>query len=295
MANILVTGSNGQVGKELQSLATTYPSLRFIFVDIDDLDITDTNAVYDFVNKNNFQYIINCAAYTAVDKAEDNKEIAHAVNVIGAKNLAQAAIPRNIQLIHISTDYVYHNDVNRPLVETDATNPQSVYAATKLEGDQIVQTLLPSSMILRTSWVYSSFGHNFVKTMLRLGRERDSLGIVFDQIGTPTYAFDLAKAMLDIISKNENGDLDSGKMSGIFHYSNEGITSWYDFAKAIFKIENIECNVNAIETVDYPLPAGRPPFSVLNKKKIKEAFGIAIPHWEESLAECLKLLSNDEL
>ena len=295
MANILVTGSNGQVGKELQSLATTYPHLKFIFVDIEDLDITNAEAVYDFVNKNNFQYIINCAAYTAVDKAEESKEIAHAVNVIGAKNLAQAAITRNVQLIHISTDYVYHNDLNRPLVETDATNPQSVYAATKLEGDQIVQTLLPSSMILRTSWVYSSFGHNFVKTMLRLGRERDSLGIVFDQIGTPTYAHDLAKAMLDIISKNENGDFDSGKLSGIFHYSNEGITSWYDFAKAIFKIENIECNVSAIETVAYPTPASRPPFSVLNKKKIKDAFGILIPHWEESLAECLKLLNNDEL
>jgi len=293
MANILVTGSNGQVGKELQSLATTYPDFRFIFVDIEDLDITNAEAVYDFVNKNNFQYIINCAAYTAVDKAEDNKKIAHAVNVIGAKNLAQAAIPRNVQLIHISTDYVYHNDVNRPLVETDTTNPQSVYADTKLEGDRIVQTLLPASMILRTSWVYSSFGHNFVKTMLRLGKERDSLGIVFDQIGTPTYAHDLAKAMLDIISKNENGDLDSGKMSGIFHYSNEGITCWYDFAKSIFRIENIDCNVSAIETVAYPTPASRPPFSVLNKKKIKETFGITIPHWEESLAECLKLLKND--
>ena len=291
MSNILVTGSNGQVGKELQSLATTYPSFKFTFVDIEDLDITDSNAVYDFVNKNNFHYIINCAAYTAVDKAEESKDICHAVNVVGAKNLAQAAIPRNIQLIHISTDYVYHNDVNRPLVETDATNPQSVYAATKLEGDQIVQTLLPAAMILRTSWVYSSFGHNFVKTMLRLGKERDSLGIVFDQIGTPTYAHDLAKAMLDIISKNENGDFDSGKMSGVFHYSNEGICCWYDFAKSIFRIENIECNVSPIETTAYPTPASRPPFSVLNKKKIKDAFGITIPHWEESLIECLKKIN----
>jgi len=294
MAKILVTGSNGQVGNEIQALALNYPTLKFSFVDINDLDITNADEVYEFVNKNEFQYIINCAAYTAVDNAEDNKEIAYKVNVLGAKNLAQASIPRNVQLIHLSTDYVYHNDINRPLLETDPTNPQSVYAATKLEGDEIVQTLLPSAMIIRISWVYSSFRHNFVKTMLKLGRERDSLGIVYDQIGTPTYAHDLAGAMLEIINKNEKGDLDSGKMSGIFHYSNEGVTSWYDFATAIFKLEDISCKVSPIETKDYPTPAARPPFSLLNKGKIKHTFGIEIPHWETSLKSCLDALKAND-
>ena len=182
-----------------------------------------------------------------------------------------------------------------PLLESDPTNPQSVYASTKLQGDQMVQMMLPSSMIIRTSWVYSSFGHNFVKTMLRLGKERDSLGIVADQIGTPTYAYDLAKAMLEIISKMENGDLVSGKMQGIFHYSNEGETHWADFAKKIFELENINCKVNEIETKDYPLPAARPPYSLLDKSKIKETFDLEIPNCEDSLATCLELLREKNM
>ncbi|MFK8009613.1 MAG: dTDP-4-dehydrorhamnose reductase [Saprospiraceae bacterium] len=295
MTNILVTGSNGQVGTELQYLAKQFSDFKFTFVDLADLDITDANAVYDFINSGDYNYIINCAAYTAVDKAEEDEKLAYEVNAMGAKNIAQAAVIRNIQLIHISTDYVYHNDLDRPLVETDPTNPQSVYASTKLQGDQFVQMMLPSSMVIRTSWVYSSFGHNFVKTMLRLGKERDSLGIVADQIGTPTYAYDLAKVMLDIISKMENGDLVSGKMQGIFHYSNEGVTHWADFAKKIFELEKINCIVNEIETKDYPTPASRPPYSVLDKTKIKETFDLEIPNWEGSLASCLELLREKNM
>ena len=207
----------------MRYLAEQYSSFIITFEDLADLDITDANAVYDFINSGNYNYIINCAAYTAVDKAEENEKLAYEVNAIGARNIAQAAVIRNIQLIHISTDYVYHNDLDRPIIESDPTNPQSVYASTKLQGDQFVQMMLPSSMVIRTSWVYSSFGHNFVKTMLRLGRKQKSLDIVSDQIGTPTYAHDLAKAILDIIFKMENGDLVSGKMQGVFHYSNEGI------------------------------------------------------------------------
>jgi len=295
MANILVTGSNGQVGTELQHLAKKYSDFTFTFVDLADLDITDNNAVYDFINGGDFNYIINCAAYTAVDKAETDEELAYKVNAEGAKNIAQAAVIRNIQMIHISTDYVYHNGLERPLLETDETNPQSVYAKTKLQGDQFVQMMMPSSMVIRTSWVYSSFGHNFVKTMLRLGRDRDELGIVSDQIGTPTYARDLSKAILDIIFKMENGDLVDGKMQGVFHYSNEGITHWAEFAEAIFRLENINCKVNQIGTADYPTPASRPPYSLLDKTKIKSTFDISIPHWEDSLKECLELLREKDM
>jgi len=295
MANILVTGSNGQVGTELRHLAKSFPDFTFTFVDVADLDITDTNAVYDFVNNGDFQYIINCAAYTAVDKAESDEELAFKVNAEGAKNIAQAAVIRNIQMIHLSTDYVYHNGLGRPLVETDPTNPQSVYAKTKLQGDQFVQMMLPSSMVIRTSWVYSSFGNNFVKTMLRLGRDKEELGIVADQIGTPTYARDLAKAMLDIIYKMEDGDLVAGKMQGIYHYSNEGITHWAEFASAIFRLENIDCKVNEIATSEYPLPASRPPYSLLDKSKIKTTFDLEIPHWEESLEKCLELLREKDM
>ncbi|MEM6966008.1 MAG: dTDP-4-dehydrorhamnose reductase [Bacteroidota bacterium] len=290
MANILVTGSNGQVGTELRHLAKHYPDFQLIGIDVEDLDITNSNAVYDFINKREYHYIINCAAYTAVDQAESDAEMAYKVNAEGAKNIAQAAVIRNVQMIHLSTDYVYHNGLERPLLETDATNPQSVYATTKLQGDQFVQLMLPSSMIIRTSWVYSSFGHNFVKTMLRLGKEREELKVVADQIGTPTYARDLAKAILDIIALMENDDLVSGAMQGIYHYSNEGTTHWAAFAEAIFRLENINCKVNPITTAEYPTPASRPPYSLLDKTKIKNSFGLEIPHWEESLAHCLELL-----
>ena len=288
MTQLLVTGSNGQVGSELQFLAAQYPNFQFTFVDVKDLDITDAKAVHDFFGAAAFDFCINCAAYTAVDRAESDQELAAQVNVEGSKNLAQACQKHQVQLLQLSTDYVYHNQQNRPFIETDETHPQSVYATTKLEGEQVAQEVLASTMIIRTSWVYSSFGHNFVKTMLRLGGERDQLKVVFDQIGTPTYARDLAKAMLDIIHQANQSPDELAKMAGIFHYSNEGVTSWYDFAIAIMRLENIDCQVFPIETVEYPTPASRPPFSLLNKQKIRSTFGISIPHWESSLQACLQ-------
>ena len=292
MKNILVTGSKGQVGQELQVLASQFPNFSFTFVDIDELDITDAKAVQAFFPKYSFAYCINCAAYTAVDKAESNADIAKKVNVDGVYHLAQSCLLYQIAYIQLSTDYVYHNDWNTPLTEDAPTNPQSVYARTKLQGDEMAQKIMPSSTIIRTSWVYSSFGHNFVKTMLRLGKERDALQVVVDQIGTPTYARDLALGILQMIDKVENNKVNSAALSGIFHFSNEGVTSWYDFATAIFEIENIECTVNPIPTTNYPTPAKRPPFSVLDKTKFKNTFGLSIPHWRVALKNCLEVLKK---
>lgn len=290
--NILVAGANGQVGQELQYLARFFNNFQFTFTDATKLDITDHAAVHEFFEQHDFHYCLNCAAYTAVDKAETDEALAIKVNVDGPRNLASCCLGHKISLIHLSTDYVYHNDLNRPLREDDPTHPQSVYARTKLDGDLVALETNSSTTIIRTSWVYSSFGHNFVKTMLRLGKERDELRVVFDQIGTPTYARDLARVLLNIIEKVESNVVSRSALSGIFHYSNEGVTSWYDFAKAIFDIENIKCTVKPIETIDYPTPAQRPPFSVLNKAKIKSHFGLTIPHWRDSLRECLKELKN---
>lgn len=292
MSKILVTGSNGQVGQEIRHLSTQLPGLEFVFADYAILDITDAPAVTRFFADGQFDYCINCAAYTAVDKAETEVEAARLVNVEGVKNIAQACLATHCQLLHLSTDYVYHNHLNRPLLESDPTQPQSVYASTKLQGDLAALQILPKTLVIRTSWVYSSFGHNFVKTMLRLGKERDQLGIVFDQIGTPTYARDLARAMLAIIQQNEKAAL--AQAGGIYHFSNEGICSWYDFALAIFAIAGIHCEVRPIETAEYPTPASRPPFSVLNKKKIKSQFDLHIPHWQTGLRECLAVLAGEQ-
>ncbi len=294
MPILLITGSNGQVGNELQQLAEQYPNWRFIFTDVDDLDITSSDAVFEYFKKYDIDYCINCAAYTAVDKAESNEALATAINVDGPKHLAQACTLHEAKLIQLSTDYVYHNDQNAPFKEGDTTNPQSVYASTKLAGDQVAQQIHPTTMVIRTSWVYSTFGHNFVKTMRRLGKERDQLNIVFDQIGTPTYAHDLASAMLTIIHKIEEDVISDNLFGGIYHYSNEGVTSWYDFARAVFDLSGIECATFPIETVQYPTPAKRPPFSVLNKGKIKAAFDITIPHWRDSLAKCVQKLEQSE-
>lgn len=282
--HILVTGSNGQVGSELQSLANNYPNFSFIFVDKEDLDIGNKEAVQAFFEADTFDYCINCAAYTAVDKAESDKEIAHLVNALGPQNLALACQKHQTRLVQISTDYVYHNSQNTPFKETDATSPHSVYGSTKLEGENLALSNHPETLIIRTSWVYSSFGNNFVKTMIRLGKDRDQLSIIFDQIGSPTYARDLAKAILDIIQQNPSA------FTGIYHYSNEGVCSWFDFAQAIFELEKIECKTNPIETKDYPTPAKRPHFSLLNKSKIKATFALEIPYWRDSLKACLKLL-----
>lgn len=290
MQNILVTGGNGQVGSELQVVAKNQSTHQFFFTDSNDLDITNEVAVMAYFQKNEIHTCINCAAYTAVDKAESSTEIAKKVNVDGAENLAKACVENGAKLIHLSTDYVYHNQQNTPFKEGDETNPQGVYAQTKLDGDLIAMKTCSNTVILRTSWVYSSFGNNFVKTMLRLGKERDALSVVFDQIGTPTYAKDIAEAIFEIVQSVDNQKVENDDWQGVFHYSNEGVTSWYDFAQAIFDIENIDCHLSPIESVQYPTPAKRPPFSVLNKGKIKAVFDIKIPHWRTSLVDCLEKL-----
>ena len=292
MKTIFVAGAKGQIGCELQELAGQYPGFDFLFTDLPELDITDETILQSFLAGKPIDYVINCAAYTAVDKAESDPETARKVNVTGVENLAHYCRQNKVPLLHFSTDYVYHNDQNRPFKEGDSTSPKGVYAKTKLEGDQAALQIQPNTLILRTSWVYSAYGHNFVKTMLRLGRDRDSLNVIFDQIGTPTYAHDLAKAVMNVLQAVENKAIDVQSFSGIYHYSNEGVTSWYDFAKAIFEIEDINCKVNPIETKDYPTPAARPHFSVLNKAKFRNTFKQEIPHWRESLKVCLKKLRN---
>ena len=284
MPRILVTGANGQVGSELRLLGSDYANFEFAFTDRDELDITDGQAVTAFMIDFKPDYCINTAAYTAVDKAEERVAQAVKINLEGVKHLATACATVGARLVHLSTDYVYHNAQNTPMVETASLQPQSLYARTKLDGDRIVKVILPyQSIIIRTSWVYSTFGHNFVKTMVRLGRERDSLRVVYDQIGTPTYARDLARAILGIIQQSEKDKTSLRGWGEIYHYSNEGVTSWYDFAQTIFHHCNIDCAVSPIRSSDYPTPAARPPFSVLDKAKIKGAFGLTIPWWQEAL------------
>lgn len=291
MPTILVTGSKGQVGSELQDLAAQHPKHNFLFADVDTLDICDEQALTTYFKENKIDYCINCAAYTAVDKAESNMQAAFAVNVTGTKNLAFQCAVHKATFIQLSTDYVYHNDQNTPFKEDDPVNPKGVYASTKLDGERVAQEINPSTIIVRTSWVYSSHGHNFVKTMLRLGAERDALSVVYDQIGTPTYAFDLATALLKIIEALETAE-NKENLFGIYHFSNEGVTSWYDFAHAIFDESNLTCNLSAIESVEYPTPAKRPPFSLLHKGKIKSTFGVEVRHWREALKDCLSKLSK---
>lgn len=286
MTNILVTGSNGQLGSEFQEISSKY-NYTFFFTDRTTLDISDKNAIQEFVSSNVIDAIINCAAYTAVDKAESDEVNADKINHLAVRNLAQIAKEKSIKLIHISTDYVFDGTNFKPYTEDDITNPNGVYGKTKLAGEKAIKEINPlDAIIIRTSWVYSSYGANFVKTMLRLGCERDSLGVIYDQVGTPTYARDLAKAILDILP-----NIKSNKVE-IYNYSNEGVLSWYDFAKAIMKLSNTKCHINPIETKDYPTPASRPHYSLLNKSKIKEEFKIIIPYWRDSLKECLELLKE---
>ena len=289
--NVLITGSNGQLGSELKELVSNskleIQNHTFIFADSKLLDITDHQAVKKIIVDNDIKVIINCAAYTAVDKAETDIEIADKINHLAVANMAIVAKEHGIKLVHVSTDYVFDGQNYKPYIESDATNPQGVYGATKLAGEQAILDISPKdSIIIRTSWVYSYYGNNFVKTMLRLGRERDSLGVIYDQVGTPTYAKDLAKAILDIVPRIQNSKLE------IYNYSNEGVTSWYDFAKEIMSIAKLNCQINPIETVDYPTPAKRPHYSVLNKTKIKEDFNIEIPYWKDSIYRCLRKLEG---
>jgi len=283
MHNILVTGGNGQLGCEIRDLAPSYSNYHFIFTDIEELDICNHKAVEAFIEANAIGAIINCAAYTAVDKAESEKNLADKINHLAVENFARLAKERGIKLIHISTDYVFDGNTHQPYKETDSPNPQSVYGKTKLAGEKALQKInTANTIIIRTSWVYASYGNNFVKTMLRLGKERDAVGVVYDQIGSPTYAADLAKAILHILPKVSNDRV------GIYHYSNEGLCSWYDFARAIFELTDLQVKVNPIESNQYPLPAKRPFYSILNKTKIKEEYQLEIPHWKDSLERCLQ-------
>lgn len=285
MYRILVTGVNGQLGSELREIAPNYQGYNFLFTDVKDLDITNHNAVATFVKINNITVIINCAAYTAVDKAESEPDLAEAINHLAVANFAQIAKEKNIKLIHISTDYVFDGTNHKPYVETDTPNPQSVYGQTKLDGELAIQKINPAnSIIIRTSWVYSRFGNNFVKTMQRLAETKDKISVVSDQIGSPTSALDLAKAILTILPKLENDSVE------LFHYSNEGICSWYDFAKAIFEIEGLQIKVNAIESSQYTTLAERPFYSVLNKNKIIESYQLVIPYYRNSLRKCINKL-----
>ena len=288
--NILVTGANGQLGQEISTLVQNdehiLTEVNFFFTDRDTLDITHKQALDTFVSANNITTIINCAAYTAVDKAETDEVAADFVNRVAVENLAQISKDKNLQFIHVSTDYVFDGESYAPLDENAPTNPQGVYASTKLAGEEALMGINPDgAIIIRTSWVYSSFGQNFVHTMMRLGKERDMLSVVADQIGTPTYARDLAGAILSILSQ----PMIMGNVE-IYHYSNEGVASWYDFAKAIFEIGEITCEVNPIPTEAYPTPAKRPYYSVLDKAKIRTAYNLEIPYWRDSLKECIAVI-----
>jgi dTDP-4-dehydrorhamnose reductase len=278
--NILITGCNGQLGNEMQLLEKENPQHTYYNTDVAELDITDQQAIEQFVNEHQIDGIVNCAAYTAVDKAEDNEELRQKLNAEAPAYLAHAVDQRGGWMIQISTDYVFDGTNHTPYTEDEDTCPNSVYGKTKLVGELNVQKLCRRSMIIRTAWLYSSFGNNFVKTMIRLGKEKPQLGVIFDQIGTPTYARDLARVIMVVINK--------GVQPGVYHFSNEGVISWYDFTKAIHRLANIStCHVNPLHTSEYPTPAARPHYSVLDKTKIKQTYGIEIPYWEESLKECV--------
>ena len=280
MKNILITGANGQLGNEMRVLSVAYPEYTYFFTDVAELNICDKQAVLDFVKANDIHVIVNCAAYTAVDKAEENVELCTMLNADAVSYLAEAAEANQAEFIQISTDYVFDGTAHVPYKETEPTCPNSVYGSTKLAGERNALTRCSRAMIIRTAWLYSTFGNNFVKTMIGLGKERESLGVIFDQVGTPTYARDLASAIFVAIRQ--------GVEPGIYHFSNEGVCSWYDFTKAIHRLAGITaCRVNPLHTEEYPTPAKRPHYSVLDKTKIKNTYHIEIPHWMDSLQSCI--------
>ncbi len=283
---ILITGSNGQLGSEIKELAEGYPLYEFLYTDVNELNITDEASVNHYFALYNPDVIINCAAYTAVDKAETDEETAYLVNAVATGNLARASSECGAFMVHISTDYVYDGRNYIPYTETDKINPISVYAKSKAAGETEVHRANGKAVIIRTSWLYSAFGNNFIKTMMKYGKERDALNVVFDQVGTPTYARDLAKAILDSLPLAM-----AAEEIEVYHYSNEGVASWYDFAIAIHHFANINCKVNPIPTKDYPLPAERPFYSVLDKTKIKKKLAIEIPYWRDSIKNCIDRLS----
>lgn len=286
---ILVTGANGQLGNEMRLLASEHREFDFDFTDIQELDLTDENAVIEYCKKTMPSYIINCAAYTAVEKAEDNEDICYKINRDAVGNLAKAAKEVDAKILHISTDYVFDGSNTVPYVETDPVCPVSVYGKSKLAGEEILQSICTDSVILRTAWLYSPFGGNFVKTMLRLGKEKPSINVVSDQYGSPTYAGDLASALMKIISESEKGNF----KPGIYNFTDEGTCSWYEFTLSIHKLAGISgCKVLPVKTDEYPSRVKRPAYSVLNKNKIKTVYGIEIPNWEASLAICISKLND---
>ena len=286
MKKVLVTGGNGQLARCINDVANSLAEYEFIFASSSDLDITNKAQINTFFDQNSFSYCINCAAYTAVDKAEEDSEKAFKVNAEGAENLAKVCQEKGITLIHVSTDFVFDGEKISSYEESDITIPINVYGASKLKGEELIQQNLNKYFIIRTSWLYSEYGANFMKTMLRLGNEKDELSVVSDQIGSPTYAKDLARAILKIIEVDSKG-------YGIYHYANSGKTSWYGFAKAIFEENSIYIKLNEIRSEEYPTPAKRPYYSVLSKKKIIEVLGLNIPYWKDSLKVAIKTLNKD--
>ena len=289
MHNILVTGSNGQLGNEFRLVVEEKDKVNnYYYTDVADLDITNKNNVSNFFVENNIDIVVNCAAYTNVDKAEDDKEKADLINHIGPKNLAEVCRDRNVFFIHISTDYVFDGTKNTPYKETDETKPLGVYGETKQRGEYAIINSGCEYVIIRTSWLYSSFGNNFLKTMQKLTAEKESLNIVFDQVGTPTYAHDLANAIYTIFQKSDNADI----KNQVYHYSNEGVCSWYDFAVAINETFGHNCKIQPCHSNEFPSKVTRPNFSVLDKSKIKSALEIEVPYWKDSMLACIKTLNK---
>ena len=288
---VLITGSNGQLGSEIKELASDYENLECVFKDLPELDICDAEVLNTFIIDQHINAVINCAGYTAVDKAEEEALIAQKVNSEGVLNLANALKKVDGKLIHISTDYVFDGNHSQPYKESDPVSPIGVYGQTKRAGELAVLNGSIDAIVIRTSWLYSVYGNNFVKTMLRLGNEKKSIQVVSDQKGTPTFAKDLAKTCLDILSDASSTNL--SKKGSLYHYSNEGVTSWYDFSVAIMELGNIDCKVIPIETKDYPTQARRPMYSVLDKSKIKSDFKVTIPHWRNSLTNCIKKINHN--
>jgi len=282
---ILVTGSNGQLGNEFKSLAESFPEYSFVFTDVNDLDITKKDEVFTFFRKHKPAFCFNCAAYTAVDKAEEDKELAYLINSTAVQHLAIACKLHDTKLIHFSTDYAYDSVTERPILETDPSAPKSIYGLSKRAGEEVLEQSDIDWICLRISWLYSSYGHNFVKTMLRLGKERNTLQIVSDQVGAPTYAGDLADSVMNIIKK------DKGYRQH-YNFSNSGITNWADFAREIMLLKNLECDIQNTSTAAYGAPAPRPLWSVMSHDKIKETYGLKIPSWQESLKKCLWLIGR---
>ena len=291
---ILVTGKNGQLGKSIHKSVTNNKKINeFVFVGREELDLSSTDNIISYFNQNNFDIIVNCAAHTAVDKAEEEAVLANQINHLAVAQLALIAKTQQAKLIHVSTDYVFDGESDKPYTETDATNPINIYGKTKLAGEQTLKEIMPTdAIIIRTSWVYSEYGNNFVKTMLRLGKQRDELSVVGDQIGSPTYATDLANAILGTMQNKAFKEV--GQETQVYHYSNAGEISWYEFAKEIFELADIQCSVSPITTAQYPTPAKRPKNTLMNKDKIAETFSVNIPDWKESLNTCMTILKEQQ-